>query len=94
MPLHAGEPRPASPRRAGLHRRPAGRGFRLYGLAGAVVCAAVLPFAVASAGPVPHGGEDGRPLGVRLLPRDGDGDGEDGKAPEGTGGGKAPEETD
>ncbi|GJF21179.1 hypothetical protein [Streptomyces sp. HO565] len=73
MPLHAGEHRAAGPRRAGLHRRrPAGR-FRLYGLAGVVVCAVVLPFAVASAGPVHNGEKDRQALGVRLLPRDGDG---------------------
>ncbi|MEV5641050.1 hypothetical protein AB0L67_12820 [Streptomyces flaveolus] len=73
MPLHAGEHRAARPRRAGLHRRrPAGR-FRLYGLAGVVVCAVVLPFAVASAGPVHNGEKDEQALGVRLLPRDGDG---------------------
>jgi hypothetical protein len=73
MPLHAGEHRAARPRRAGLHRRrPAGR-FRLYGLAGVVVCAVVLPFAVASAGPVHNGEKDGQVLGTRLLPREGDG---------------------
>ncbi|MEU3662737.1 hypothetical protein AB0E77_23865 [Streptomyces sp. NPDC032940] len=90
MPLQAGDHRAARPRRGGLHRRrPAGRGFRLHGLAGAVVCAAVLPFAVASAGPVPHGGKDDdrAPGVVRLLPSDGDG-----TAPGRSGGGATPSE--
>jgi hypothetical protein len=82
MPLHAGEHRAAGPRRAGQRRRrPAGGGLRLYGLAAVVVCAVVLPFAVASAGPVPDGGKGDQALGVRLLPRGGDG-----KAPGRTGG--------
>ncbi|MEU6100087.1 hypothetical protein [Streptomyces flaveolus] len=81
MPLHAGEHRAARPRRAGLHRRRQAGRFRLYGLAGVVVCAVVLPFAVASAGPVHNGEKDDQVLGVRLLPRGGDG-----KAPGRTGG--------
>ncbi len=55
------------------------RRVRLYGLAGVVVCAVVLPFAVASAGP-PGGAEQENPPAVRLLSQGGDGDG---KAPEG-----------
>ncbi|MEU9588211.1 hypothetical protein AB0D84_00595 [Streptomyces sp. NPDC048193] len=78
MPLHAGEHRAARPRRAGQRRRrPAGGRMRLYGLAGVVVSAVVLPFAVASAGPVHHGEKDHRPPVARLLPHGGDG-----KAPE------------
>ncbi|MFJ8541739.1 hypothetical protein ACIRFH_06885 [Streptomyces sp. NPDC093586] len=84
MPLHAGEHRAARPHGVGTRRRPAGR-FRLYGLAGVVVCAVVLPFAVASAGPVPDEGKDGLPPGVRPLPRSGDG-----KAPGRSGGDTAP----
>ncbi|MFG3106530.1 hypothetical protein [Streptomyces tendae] len=52
MPLHAGEHRAVGPRRTGSCRSgPDRRRIRLYGLAGVVVCAVVLPFAVASAGP-------------------------------------------
>ncbi|MFE0414299.1 hypothetical protein [Streptomyces tendae] len=57
MPLHAGEHRAVGPRRTGARRSgsrrsaPDRRRIRLYGLAGVVVCAVVLPFAVASAGP-------------------------------------------
>ncbi|WP_239081070.1 hypothetical protein [Streptomyces coelicoflavus] len=73
MPLHAGEHRAAGPRRAGPRRRgPDRRRFRLYGLAGVVVCAVVLPFAVASAGPSGDGGEEA-PVAVPLLARGGDG---------------------
>ncbi|MEV5448908.1 hypothetical protein [Streptomyces sp. NPDC052535] len=46
--------------------------MRLYGLAGVVVCAVVLPFAVASAGPSGDGGGDAPAL-VPLLARGGDG---------------------
>ncbi|WP_242705865.1 hypothetical protein [Streptomyces sp. KO7888] len=73
MPLHAGEHRAVGPRRAGPRRRgPDRRRLRLYGLAGVVVCAVVLPFAVASAGPSGDGGE-GVPVTVPLLARGGDG---------------------
>ncbi|MFD4345139.1 hypothetical protein ACFWQ6_09695 [Streptomyces coelicoflavus] len=73
MPLHAGEHRAVGPRRAGPRRRgPDRRRLRLYGLAGVVVCAVVLPFAVASAGPSGDGGE-GTPVTVPLLARGGDG---------------------
>ncbi|WP_247700050.1 hypothetical protein [Streptomyces sp. RM72] len=73
MPLHAGEHRAVGPRRAGLcHRGPDRRRFRLYGLAGVVVCAVVLPFAVASAGP--SGDADAEVArAVPLLARGGDG---------------------
>ncbi|MFI7349091.1 hypothetical protein ACIBSR_22845 [Streptomyces sp. NPDC049936] len=91
MPLHAGEHRAAAPRRAGLHRagprrggRPDSRRVRLYGLAGVVVCAVVLPFAVASAGPSPGPGPD-TPAAVRLLSQGGDS-----KASDGAGGVSAP----
>ncbi|WP_399060864.1 hypothetical protein [Streptomyces sp. BB1-1-1] len=94
MPLHAGEHRAAGSHRAARTHRAAGpdragprrggpdrRRVRLYGLAGVVVCAVVLPFAVASAGP-PGGAEQENPPAVRLLSQGGNGDG-DGKAPEG-----------
>ncbi|MCF2126812.1 hypothetical protein L1I79_10215 [Strepomyces sp. STD 3.1] len=90
MPLHAGEHRAAAPRRAGLHRAgprrggPDSRRVRLYGLAGVVVCAVVLPFAVASAGPPPGPGPD-TPAAVRLLSQGGDS-----KASDGAGGASAP----
>lgn len=74
MPLHAGEHRAVGPQRAGTCRGgPDRRRIRLYGLAGIVVCAVVLPFAVASAGP-PGDGTDGEPaVTVPLLARGGDG---------------------
>ncbi|MFA3877175.1 hypothetical protein ABS735_26435 [Streptomyces sp. MMCC 100] len=73
MPLHAGEHRAVGPRRAGPRRGgPDRRRLRLYGLAGVVVCAVVLPFAVASAGPSGDGGEE-PPVTVPLLARGGDG---------------------
>ncbi|MFI8947838.1 hypothetical protein ACIGO6_15125 [Streptomyces sp. NPDC053750] len=77
MPLHAGK-RPATrPRRAEPRRgTPARRRARPYGLAGIVVCAVALPFAVASAG-LPGAGGRG-PEAVHLLPGDGDA-----KVPEG-----------
>ncbi|MFF4473955.1 hypothetical protein ACFYZ3_30940 [Streptomyces sp. NPDC001599] len=74
MPLHAGEHRAVGPHRAGTRRGgPDRRRIRLYGLAGVVVCAVVLPFAVASAGP--SGDDtDGEPrVTVPLLARGGDG---------------------
>ncbi|PPS84187.1 hypothetical protein [Streptomyces sp. MH60] len=68
MPLHAGEHRAVGPRRNGPDRRR----IRLYGLAGVVVCAVVLPFAVASAGP--SGDPDAEvAAAVPLLARGGDG---------------------
>ncbi|CAL9531298.1 hypothetical protein [Streptomyces sp. enrichment culture] len=75
MPLHAGEPRAVGPRRTGSRRSgPDRRRIRLYGLAGVVVCAVVLPFAVASAGP--PGDADGEraeaSTAVPLLARGGD----------------------
>ncbi len=61
------------PHRAGPRRgRPDRRRIRLYGLTGVVVCAVVLPFAVASAGPSDDR-EDAAPAAVPLLPRGGDG---------------------
>ncbi|MFD4257042.1 hypothetical protein ACFWR9_05280 [Streptomyces sp. NPDC058534] len=78
MPLHAGEHRAVAPRRAGLHRAGPRRGgpdrrrVRLYGLVGVVVCVAVLPFAVASAGPPPD------PATVRILSQGGDSKASDG----------------
>ncbi|MFE0809853.1 hypothetical protein ACFW34_20540 [Streptomyces sp. NPDC058848] len=59
-------PRPGGPDR---------RRVRLYGLAAVVVCAVVLPFAVASAGPSDDGPGDRRetPATVPLLSRGGDG---------------------
>ncbi|MFB7654132.1 MULTISPECIES: hypothetical protein [unclassified Streptomyces] len=90
MPLHAGEHRAAAPRRAGLHRAGPRRGgpdrrrVRLYGLVGVVVCAVVLPFAVASAGPPPDPGPE-TPAAVRLLSQ-----GDDSKASDGAGGAPAP----
>ncbi|MFE1584495.1 hypothetical protein [Streptomyces sp. NPDC059402] len=61
------------PRRAGRRRGgPDRRRIRLYGLVGIVVCAVVLPFAVASAGPSGDGGGDA-PAAVPLLARGGDG---------------------
>ncbi|MET9358004.1 hypothetical protein ABZY14_34390 [Streptomyces sp. NPDC006617] len=74
MPLHAGEHRAVGPHRAGTHRGgPDRRRIRLYGLVGVVVCAVVLPFAVASAGP-PGDDTDGEPrVTVPLLARGGDG---------------------
>jgi len=74
MPLHAGEHRAVGPQRAGTCRGgPDRRRIRLYGLAGIVVCAVVLPFAVASAGP-PGDDTDGEPaVTVPLLARGGDG---------------------
>ncbi|MFE1235542.1 hypothetical protein [Streptomyces tendae] len=73
MPLHAGEHRAVGPRRTGSRRSgPARRRIRLYGLAGVVVCAVVLPFAVASAGP-PSGDADAEvSTAVPLLARGGD----------------------
>ncbi|MEU5738444.1 hypothetical protein ABZ784_10665 [Streptomyces tendae] len=72
MPLHAGEHRAVGPRRTGSRRSgPARRRIRLYGLAGVVVCAVVLPFAVASAGP--SGDADAEvSTAVPLLARGGD----------------------
>ncbi|MFG2317382.1 hypothetical protein [Streptomyces tendae] len=87
MPLHAGEHRAVGPRRAGSRRAGSRRGgsrrtgsrrgapdrrrIRLYGLAGVVVCAVVLPFAVASAGP--SGDADAEvSTAVPLLARGGD----------------------
>ncbi|WP_237552488.1 hypothetical protein [Streptomyces sp. SID5789] len=58
----------------------------MYGLAGVVVCAVVLPFAVASAGPSPGPGPD-TPAAVRLLSQGGDS-----KASDGAGGASAPSE--
>ncbi|MGX1223024.1 hypothetical protein [Streptomyces ambofaciens] len=73
MPLHAGEHRAFGARRAGLCRRgPDRRRVRLYGLAGVVVCAVVLPFAVASAGPSGDADADVAKA-VPLLARAGDG---------------------
>ncbi|MET9821588.1 MULTISPECIES: hypothetical protein [Streptomyces] len=83
MPLHAGEHRAggwfrAGPRRGARESGGAARGgpgrrrIRLYGLVGVVVCAVVLPFAVASAGP--SGDADATvPATVPLLSRGGDG---------------------
>ncbi|MFE0893281.1 hypothetical protein ACFW4Q_29990 [Streptomyces rochei] len=68
-------------RPAGAHRPWAGRGgpdrlrLRLYGLVGVVVCAVVLPFAVASAGPSDDAAE--APAAVPLLARGGDGEAAD-----------------
>ncbi|MGV9506522.1 hypothetical protein ACWDQZ_13035 [Streptomyces tendae] len=72
MPLHAGEHRAVGSRRTGSRRSgPARRRIRLYGLAGVVVCAVVLPFAVASAGP--SGDADAEvSTAVPLLARGGD----------------------
>ncbi|GHA63694.1 hypothetical protein GCM10010330_15570 [Streptomyces tendae] len=72
MPLHAGEHRAVGPRRTGARRSgPDRRRIRLYGLAGVVVCAVVLPFAVASAGP--SGDADAEvSTAVPLLARGGD----------------------
>ena len=90
MPLHAGEHRAAAPRRAGLHRAgprrgaPERRRARLYGLVGVVVCAVVLPFAVASAGPPPDPGPDTSTV-VRILSQGGDS-----KASDGAGGAPVP----
>ncbi|WP_254405524.1 hypothetical protein [Streptomyces sp. AC627_RSS907] len=68
MPLHAGEHRAATPPRPGPPR-PESRGpephrggrdrrrVRLYGLAGVLVCAVVLPFALASPRPPVAGGQ-------------------------------------
>ncbi|MGV9694225.1 hypothetical protein ACWDTR_00570 [Streptomyces sp. NPDC003470] len=89
MPLHAGEHRAARPRRGGSHRHRTGRRVRLYGLAGVVVCAVVLPFAVASGGPVADGEKDGRSPGKRLSARGGDG-----KAPARAGGDPVPAASD
>ncbi|MFH8444814.1 hypothetical protein ACH4D3_26800 [Streptomyces sp. NPDC018026] len=80
MPLHAGEHRAVGPQRAvGPHRAGKRRGgpdrrrIRLYGLAGIVACAVVLPFAVASAGP-PGDDTDGKAaVTLPLLARGGDG---------------------
>ncbi|MFG3549230.1 hypothetical protein [Streptomyces sp. NPDC047725] len=55
MPLHVGAHRAARTRRRGWRRRPFCRRGRLFGLAGVVACAVVLPFAVASAGPADDG---------------------------------------
>ncbi|MCL7368536.1 hypothetical protein [Streptomyces ardesiacus] len=72
-PLHAGEHRAVGPRRARSRRAGPDRPrIRLYGLVGVVVCAAVLPFAVASAGPPGDGGGTS-PETVPLLARGGDG---------------------
>lgn len=72
MPLHAGEHRAVGPRRTGARRSgPARRRIRLYGLAGVVVCAVVLPFAVASAGPSGDADPEGS-TAVPLLARGGD----------------------
>ncbi|MGC9498136.1 hypothetical protein [Streptomyces sp. WG7] len=79
MPLHAGEhhaagrDRTGGPHRAGSRRRrrpDRHRRVRLYGLAGVVVCGVVLPFTVASAGPVGDGEEQA--TAVHLLSRGGD----------------------
>ncbi|MFJ6076116.1 hypothetical protein ACIQFU_35675 [Streptomyces sp. NPDC093065] len=73
MPLHAGEHRVVGPYRPGSRRGgPDRRRLRLYGLVGVVVCAVVLPFAVASAGPSGDGGGEA-PVTVPLLARGGDG---------------------
>ncbi|WP_312023933.1 hypothetical protein [Streptomyces sp. WAC 04229] len=85
MPLHAGEHRAAATPRAGLHRAGPRRGgpdrrrVRLYGIAGVVVCAVVLPFAVASAGPPPDPGPDTSAT-VRILSQGGDSKASDGAA--------------
>nr|WP_257003026.1 hypothetical protein [Streptomyces sp. Alain-F2R5] len=76
MPLHAGERRVARRYRASRHDCSTGqrrgvsdrRWGRLYGLVGVVVCAVVLPFAVASAGP--PGDEEGAT--ASFLSRGGD----------------------
>ncbi|TDT28557.1 hypothetical protein EV562_114123 [Streptomyces sp. BK208] len=74
MPLHAGEHRAVGPYRTGSHPGgPDRRRIRLYGLAAVVVCAVVLPFAVASAGP-PDDGDGKAPVTVPLLARGGDGE--------------------
>ncbi|MFG3247946.1 hypothetical protein [Streptomyces sp. NPDC048187] len=74
MPLHAGEHRAVGPYRTGSRRGgPDRRRIRLYGLASVVVCAVVLPFAVASAGP-PGDGDGKAPVAVPLLARGGDGE--------------------
>ncbi|MET8568051.1 hypothetical protein [Streptomyces sp. NPDC004783] len=73
MPLHVGAHRAAGTRRRGWRRRPFCRRGRLFGLAGVVACAVVLPFAVASAGPAANGTKDGQAAGARLLPGAGDG---------------------
>ncbi|MFE9707047.1 hypothetical protein [Streptomyces sp. NPDC005930] len=91
MPLHAGEHRAVGPYRTGSRRDgPDRRRIRLYGLASVVVCAVVLPFAVASAGP-PGDGDDKAPMSVPLLARGGDGEvpasGAEPKAGPGTGAG-------
>ncbi|MGC9472629.1 hypothetical protein ACP4I1_00510 [Streptomyces sp. WG4] len=85
MPLHAGEHRVARQYCASRHDCSTGqrrgvsdrRWGRLYGLVGLVVCAVVLPFAVASAGP--PGDEEGTT--ASFLSR-----GDDGKAPGAAGG--------
>ncbi|MFB6788312.1 hypothetical protein ACFCWT_16770 [Streptomyces olivaceus] len=69
MPLHAGEHRAVGLHRAGPDRRR----MRLCGLVGVVVCAVVLPFAVASAGPPGDGGQDAPSAAAPLLAQDGDG---------------------
>ncbi|MEV5756067.1 hypothetical protein AB0L61_04790 [Streptomyces tendae] len=72
MPLHAGEHRAVGPRRTGARRSGQDRRrIRLYGLAGVVVCAVVLPFAVASAGPSGDAGAEVS-TAVPLLARGGD----------------------
>ncbi|MEU8531960.1 hypothetical protein AB0C39_03705 [Streptomyces parvulus] len=82
MPLHAGEHRAVAPSRPGPHRAGPDRGgpgpggpdrrrFRLYGLVAVVVCAVVLPFAVASAGPSRETGPE-TPAAVRILAPGGD----------------------
>ncbi|CAL9517099.1 hypothetical protein [Streptomyces sp. enrichment culture] len=80
MPLHAGEHRAVGLHRpvrlhrsVGLHRAgPGRRRVCLCGLVGVVVCAVVLPFAVASAGPAGDGGHDAPVTATRLLAQDGD----------------------
>ncbi len=66
------------------HRRGPDQGrARLYGLAGVVVCAVVLPFAVASAGPPGDDGPAAPASEVRLLSQGGERRG-DGKPPAGS----------
>ncbi|GHB25569.1 hypothetical protein GCM10010377_14480 [Streptomyces viridiviolaceus] len=82
MPLHARKHSAAGPHRGSPdHHR-----FRLFALVGVVVCAVVLPFAVASAGP-PGGGEGEGLRAVRLLPQ---GDERADGAPGDGGGGPVP----
>jgi hypothetical protein len=70
MPLHAGEHRAVGPYRAlKAHRGgPDRRRIRLYGLAGVLVCAVVLPFTVASAGGAGRGPAGVAPARTPLPP--------------------------